>query len=85
MRVKGKQLFEHKEGFEYTCPAPYTSALLELQCHEEPTPLFVEPTDVAHLQVIQQAKPRKGNTASVYSVQCVADLEPEIYGALKVD
>ena len=35
--------------------------------------------------MIQQAKPRKANTASVSSVQCAAELEAEIYGALEVD
>ena len=76
---------EFLQLFEYTCPAPYTSAFLELLRREEPPPQFVELTNVAHLHVIQQAKPRKGNTASVSSVQCAADLEAEIYGALEVD
>ena len=76
---------EFLQLFEYTCPAPYTSTFLELLRREEPPPQFVELTNVAHLHVIQQAKPRKGNTASVSSVQCAADLEAEIYGALEVD
>ena len=74
---------EFLQLFEYTCP--YKSAFLELLQREELPPQFVELTDVAHLHVIQQAKPRKGNTVSVSSVQCAADLEAEIYGALEVD
>ena len=76
---------EFLQLFKYSCPAPYTLAFLELQRLEEPPPQFDELTDVAHLHVIPQAKPRKGNTVSVSSVQCAADLEAEIYGAFEVD
>ena len=76
---------EFLQLFEYICPAPYTSAFLELVRREEPPPQFVELTDIAHLHVTPQPKSRKGNTASVSSVQCAADLEAEIYGALEVD
>ena len=76
---------EFLQLLEYTCPVPYTSAFLELSQREEPPTKFVELTGVAHLHLIQQAKPRKGNNVSVSSVQCVADLEAEIYGAPEVD
>ena len=75
---------EFLQLFEYTCPAPYTSAFLELLRHEEPPPQFVKLTNVTHLHVIPQAKPRKGNTVSVSSVQCAVDLEAQGYRAFEV-
>ena len=63
----------------------HTAAFLQLLRREEPTPQFVELTDTARLHVVQLAKPRKENSASVSSVQCAADLEAEIYGALEVN